>query len=181
MPPMPAVRPRIAELPRGCGLRKVRRAASDGRVHEAEGCAGQVHAMLAPASYRGCPKCPYVNHRETPAPTQRPVVSKPAPRLAPKRPEIRKPQPQPQKEALTPMEADVPRPSTSSAKPSYAAAVKNIAAKPVARKPKAPGKWKTPAAATGPKPAPKKPKTPKPGNRQKPRSRRPRQGRGPPG
>ncbi|GJQ70769.1 hypothetical protein Trydic_g2947 [Trypoxylus dichotomus] len=123
------------------------------------------------ASYRRCTKCPYVNHREDPARTQRPVAPKPAP----KRPAIRKRQPQPQKVAFTPMETDVPRPSTSSAKPSYAAAIKNIAAKPVARKPKMPGKSsKIPAAVSRPKPASKKPETPKQdSNHQKTRPRRP--------
>ncbi|GJQ86840.1 hypothetical protein Trydic_g19300, partial [Trypoxylus dichotomus] len=85
------------------------------------------------ASYKGCPKSPYSNQREAPAPSRRPVAPKPAPRPAPKRPETPKQQPQPQKVAPTPMETDAPRPSTSSVKPSYAAAVKNIAAKPVAK------------------------------------------------
>ncbi|GJQ79094.1 hypothetical protein Trydic_g5350 [Trypoxylus dichotomus] len=56
------------------------------------------------------------------------------------------------------------QPSTSTTKPSYAAAVK----KKAARKPKTSGKPKTLAAATGPKPAPKKPASPKPGNRPRP-------------
>ncbi|GJQ85884.1 hypothetical protein Trydic_g15340 [Trypoxylus dichotomus] len=115
------------------------------------------------ASYKGCPKSPYSNMREAPAPSRRSV----APKQAPKRPETPKQQPQTQKVAPTPMETDAPRPSTSSVKPSYAAAMKNIAAKPVAkpvaRKPKTPGKPKVPAAAPRPKLAPKKPETPKPG------------------
>ncbi|GJQ71902.1 hypothetical protein Trydic_g3011 [Trypoxylus dichotomus] len=111
------------------------------------------------ASYRGCPTTtvgkPQLRLNDPP---------KPAPRPAPKRSKIRKQQPQPQKVASTPMETDVPRSSTSSAKPSYAAAVKNIAAKPVARKPKTPGKSsKIPAAVSRPKPATKKPEMPKPG------------------
>ncbi|GJQ68002.1 hypothetical protein Trydic_g16739 [Trypoxylus dichotomus] len=142
MPPMPAVRPRTAELPRGCGLVKC---ASDGRVHEAEGCAGQVRAMLGPAhrsdSTTRCAKTGAASG------TQKAGNS-----VVP-----------------TPMETDVPRPSTSSAKPSYAGAVKNIAAKPVARKPKTAGKSsKIPAAVSRPKPALKKPETPKPGKPAKP-------------
>ncbi|GJQ79607.1 hypothetical protein Trydic_g16449 [Trypoxylus dichotomus] len=55
---------------------------------------------------------------------------------------------QPPKEAPTAMETDAPTPSTSTVKPSYAAAVKKSAAKIVARKPKASGKPKTPATTT---------------------------------
>ncbi|GJQ79626.1 hypothetical protein Trydic_g16467 [Trypoxylus dichotomus] len=57
------------------------------------------------------------------------------------------------------MDTDALRPSTSTVKPSYAAAVK---------KPKASGKPKTPAATNGPNPAPKKPETPKSGKPAKP-------------
>ncbi|GJQ65618.1 hypothetical protein Trydic_g7712 [Trypoxylus dichotomus] len=116
------------------------------------------------ASYRGCAKSPYNNRREAPAPTPRPVAPKPAPRPALKRPETRKAQSQPPKEAATAMEMDASRPSTSTVKPSCAAAVKKSAAKIVARKPKASGKPKSPAATT----RPKKPETPKPGKPAKP-------------
>ncbi|GJQ65583.1 hypothetical protein Trydic_g7681 [Trypoxylus dichotomus] len=71
------------------------------------------------------------------------------------------------------METDAPRPSTSTAKPFYAAAVKKSAAKTVARKPKTSGQPKTPVATIGPKSTPKKPETQKPGkpvNRQSPRT-----------
>ncbi|GJQ70726.1 hypothetical protein Trydic_g659 [Trypoxylus dichotomus] len=123
------------------------------------------------ASYRGCPKSPYNNRREAPAPTPRPVAPKLVPRTAPKNPETRKPQPQPPKEAPTAMETDAPRPSTSTAEPSYAAAVKKSVAKTVARKPKASGKPKTPVAITGPKPTPKKHRNPANQlNRQSPRT-----------
>ncbi|GJQ65415.1 hypothetical protein Trydic_g7524 [Trypoxylus dichotomus] len=47
------------------------------------------------ASHRECPKSPYTNHREAPAPIPRPTAPKPAPRPAPKSPETRKPQLQP--------------------------------------------------------------------------------------
>ncbi|GJQ65582.1 hypothetical protein Trydic_g7680 [Trypoxylus dichotomus] len=90
-PPLPALRARTAELPRGLGLRQVSRTASDGGVHDAEERAGQVRPHTA--IYRGCPKSPYNNRREAPAPTPRPVAPKPAPRPAPKKPETRKPQP----------------------------------------------------------------------------------------
>ncbi|GJQ79315.1 hypothetical protein Trydic_g16182 [Trypoxylus dichotomus] len=173
MPPLPTLRIRTAELPRGRGLRQMRRAASDGGMHQAKDVPAKCALCSGPhtASYRGYPKSPYNNRREAPASTPQPVAPKPAPRPAPKRSETQKPQPQPPKEAPTAMETDAPRPSTSTVKRSYATAVKKSAAKIVAKKPKASGKPKIPAATTGPKPAPKKPETPKPGKPAKPGTR----------
>ncbi|GJQ70734.1 hypothetical protein Trydic_g667 [Trypoxylus dichotomus] len=137
------------------------------------------------ASYRGYPKSPYNNRREAPAPTPRLVAPKPTPRPAPKKPETRKPQLQLPKEAPTAMETDAARPSTSTAKPSYAAAVKKSAAKTVARKPKALGKSKPQSQPPDPSQRRKSRKHRNPANqlnRQAPRTPpETSPGRGPPG
>ncbi|GJQ69443.1 hypothetical protein Trydic_g10030 [Trypoxylus dichotomus] len=60
MPPLPALRTRTAELPRGRGLRQMRMTVSDGGVRQAEGRAGQVRPMLGPA-HRQLPRMPQVS------------------------------------------------------------------------------------------------------------------------
>ncbi|GJQ71861.1 hypothetical protein Trydic_g14256 [Trypoxylus dichotomus] len=162
MSPLPALRTPTAELPRGRGLRQMRMAASDDGARSRGTCR---------------PSAPYARARTPPATEDAPslptaTVGKPQPRLldplSQNRRCVRQPQLQTPKEAPTAMETDAPKPSTSTARPSYAAAVKKSAAKTVARKPKASGKPNTPAATTGPKPTPKKPETPEPGKPTKP-------------
>ncbi|GJQ79347.1 hypothetical protein Trydic_g16208 [Trypoxylus dichotomus] len=81
------------------------------------------------ANYGGCPKAPRPN--QVPARPNPPARNATRSRQAERRPVTAEAPPKPTK-GMT-MEVDVPQPSTSNAKPSYAAAVKNAAATPVRR------------------------------------------------
>ncbi|GJQ87700.1 hypothetical protein Trydic_g22025 [Trypoxylus dichotomus] len=81
------------------------------------------------ANYGGCPKAPRPN--QVPAWPNPPARNATRSRQAERRPVTAEAPPKPT-EGVT-MEVDVPQPSTSNAKPSYAAAVKNAAATPVRR------------------------------------------------
>ncbi|GJQ67639.1 hypothetical protein Trydic_g8430 [Trypoxylus dichotomus] len=94
------------------------------------------------ANYKGCPKSPYVKKGEVPAQPPKKAAPKPAQRPAPRKPEA-------------------PKPSTITAKPSYAAAIRKGTNKTV-KATKTPKKGKTPSAPSLPKPSPKKPVASKP-------------------
>ncbi|GJQ87994.1 hypothetical protein Trydic_g12920 [Trypoxylus dichotomus] len=81
------------------------------------------------ANYGGCPKAPRPN--QVPARPNPPARNATRSRQAERRPVTAEAPPKPTKGVT--MEVDVPQPSTSNAKPSYAAAVKNAAATPVRR------------------------------------------------
>ncbi|GJQ76352.1 hypothetical protein Trydic_g2073 [Trypoxylus dichotomus] len=81
------------------------------------------------ANYGGCPKAPRPN--QVPARPNPPARNATRSRQAERRPVTAEAPPKPT-QGMT-MEVDIPRPSTSNAKPSYAAAVKNAAATPVRR------------------------------------------------
>ncbi|GJQ76586.1 hypothetical protein Trydic_g12288 [Trypoxylus dichotomus] len=81
------------------------------------------------ANYGGCPKAPRPN--QVPARQNPPARNATRSRQAERRPVTAEAPPKPT-QGMT-MEVDIPRPSTSNAKPSYAAAVKNSAATPVRR------------------------------------------------
>ncbi|GJQ66692.1 hypothetical protein Trydic_g19913 [Trypoxylus dichotomus] len=81
------------------------------------------------ANYGGCPKAPRPN--QVPARPNPPARNATRSRQAERRPVTAVAPPKPT-QGMT-MEVDVPQPSTSNAKPSYAAAVKNAAATPVRR------------------------------------------------
>ncbi|GJQ86964.1 hypothetical protein Trydic_g20270, partial [Trypoxylus dichotomus] len=117
------------------------------------------------ANYKGCPKSPYVRKEEVTTQPPRKAAPKPAQRPAPRKPEAPKVSTRPAEKVSTPMEVDTPQPSTSTAKTSYAAAVKKgttKAVKPTKTVKKTPKKGKTPSAPSLPKPSPKKPVASKP-------------------
>ncbi|GJQ84359.1 hypothetical protein Trydic_g2959 [Trypoxylus dichotomus] len=135
------------------------------------------------ANYGGCPRAPRATQREVPArskPITRAAATKPAQRTPEPRPVAAKaptkpPTPAPRNEG---MEVDTPAPSTSNAKPSYAAAVRKTVtavrktAVPSKRAGVAPKKPKNPkkdsSTPAGPKPKPKKPADRKPATPAKP-------------
>ncbi|GJQ67495.1 hypothetical protein Trydic_g8320 [Trypoxylus dichotomus] len=105
---------------------------------------------LHTANYKGCLKSLYAK-KGGPAQPPKTVAPKPAQRPVPRKSKVSA---RPTEKVSVLMEVDTPQPSTTTTKPSYAAAVRKSTAKAV--KTKTSKKGKTPSAPSLPKPSPKK-------------------------